>query len=246
MGLLFAYGDNRNEVLKLIRKMILDFWVVGNIQTNQRFLIELLHHPWVEEEIFYAGFIDDEYVPNLYFPEIAKKLFYSTIQYLPEISENSNDSGWYLGKQRLKVEPTSQSSPKWLQGPVFWKHENRTALEGVIQAAQDSDENYRVSLFPSGDHWLVRVGIWFTPLRRIPLPYDRQSLALKALCSGRIHAVLFLEGTSVSAHEPLITLEAFGVLIPHALPVELKIKQWLIKAEDIVLEGQVLAHLQGL
>ena len=72
IGLFFAYGSNRSEVLTLIRQMISEFWIVGTLQTNQRFLFELLQHPWIEEEIFYAGFIDDEYVPNIYTEEAGR------------------------------------------------------------------------------------------------------------------------------------------------------------------------------
>ncbi|MEO7162566.1 MAG: hypothetical protein ABI041_06580, partial [Bdellovibrionia bacterium] len=117
IGLFFAYGNNRSEVLTLIRQMISDFWIVGTLQTNQRFLFELLQHPWIEEEIFYAGFIDDEYVPNIYTAEAVKKLFSGVSSYLPECSTmgpsqvepsvTEPTTKWFVGERRIKTDAVS-------------------------------------------------------------------------------------------------------------------------------------------
>ncbi len=279
IGLFFAYGSDRSEVVSLVREMIFDFWIVGTLQTNQKFLFDLLQHPWIEEEIFYAGFIDDEYVPDIYLPEELKKLFLAVGSYLPEVSNLPRPletdvvpSKWFIAERRLKSDTVSVTQAKsqisWLQGPVYWDHEGRTAFDGVLQLPELSEElpelskglpelsegqllagqfphgqQVRVSVFPAGDYWLVRIGFWFSILKRVPEGRPKRGAVLKALNSGRIHAILFLEGATVLAHDPLLTLEAFGVLVPHALPVDVRIEKWRATAEDQVLEGQELAHL---
>jgi acetyl/propionyl-CoA carboxylase alpha subunit len=274
IGLFFAYGSDRPEVLSLVRQMIFDFWMVGTVQTNQRFLFELLQHPWVQEEIFWAGFIDDEYIPNIYLPVEVEKFFLGVSTYLPEIvaenvepetGEKSILPKWFVGKRRVKVDSASLTQARsnliWSQGPIYWNQENRTAFTGVLQLPWEqllgekllegklssveslNEQRAPIFVFPSGDHWLVRIGFWFSTLKRIQSGKSKQGVVLKAMNSGRIHAVLFLQGALVSPHDPLLTLEAFGVLVPHALPVEVRIGEWYVKAEDKVREGQELAHL---
>jgi acetyl/propionyl-CoA carboxylase alpha subunit len=258
IGLFFAYGSKRADVLSLIRKMVSDFWIVGTLQTNQRFLWELLNHPWIEEEIFYAGFIDDEYIPDIHTAEEMKKLFLGVSSYLSEITKTEPTTRWFIGERRIKTDADSIEQAKasliWSESPVYWDVEGRTAFSGVLKLSDKgawvgpkaiASDVLRVCVYPTGDHWLVRIGFWFNTLKKIPEKKDKKGSVLKALNSGRIHAVLYLKGAIVPAHEPLLTLEAFGVLVPHALPVEARIVKWYVTAEDSVQEGQELAQLMG-
>jgi biotin carboxyl carrier protein len=61
---------------------------------------------------------------------------------------------------------------------------------------------------------------------------------------GRVHSVLFRGGATVPAHEPLLIVESLGMLIPHALPVEVRIHRWKVAAEDRVFAGQELAEFE--
>ncbi|MEO5971629.1 MAG: hypothetical protein ABIQ95_17020, partial [Bdellovibrionia bacterium] len=145
----------------------------------------------------------------------------------------------------------ARASVVWSEGPVYWKSENRTAFSGVLKLSVSellgkplfNDRQIRACVYPSRDHWLVRIGFWFCTLRKLAGVENKKTTYLKAMNSGRIHAVLFLEGALVPAHEPLLTLEAFGVLVPHALPIEVRVGKWQVIAEDRVQVGQELAHL---
>ena len=65
-----------------------------------------------------------------------------------------------------------------------------------------------------------------------------------ALGSGRVHAIRFLPGAWIPAHDPLVILESEGVFIPHALPRNSRVKEWKIEANEWVALGQELAIVE--
>jgi len=153
-----------------------------------------------------------------------------------------------------------------LEGPHYWKVGSRTAFSGVLKlpvggggaGASPNEQWVRVCVYPSyhssqpnflpslpilSDQWLVRIGYWFNTIKKISGEKGKKDSFLKAMNTGRVHAILFLEGATVPAHEPLLILEAFGVLVPHALPVEVHVGKWQVTAEEKVQVGQELAHL---
>ena len=95
--------------------------------------------------------------------------------------------------------------------------------------------------------WQVRVGTWVFAVRRVVRTVgDRQARTPKlfALIHGRVHSLLYQEGAVVPAHEAVLVLEAFGSLVPHALPVDVRIVRWKTGAEEIVKAGQELAEFE--
>ena len=81
-------------------------------------------------------------------------------------------------------------------------------------------------------------------VRRVPTSRggERPKPRIAALVAGRVHSILFLEGAMVPAHEALIVIESLGVLVPHALPCEVRVLRWRVAAEDEVRAGQELAE----
>jgi hypothetical protein len=64
LGQITLFSTSWNSALSSARKILSEIWISGSIQTNERFLFELLSHPWVEESMFYTGFVDDEFIPK--------------------------------------------------------------------------------------------------------------------------------------------------------------------------------------
>ena len=65
LGVLWAGAQDRAQAMRVARGVLEETWVAGALETNQRFLGEVLTHPWVSEGIFHAGFIDEEFLPQL-------------------------------------------------------------------------------------------------------------------------------------------------------------------------------------
>jgi biotin carboxyl carrier protein len=103
--------------------------------------------------------------------------------------------------------------------------------------------------FPQGeDRWLVQLGAWSIPIRRVrpgavKAVKNPKEKRLVALCKGRIHAVLQREGADIAAHERLIVIESLGTLVPHAVPVKVNLKKWHVEVDQVVEQGQELAAL---
>jgi acetyl/propionyl-CoA carboxylase alpha subunit len=105
-----------------------------------------------------------------------------------------------------------------------------------------------VCAFPvAQDKWQVRVGAWVLPVRRVIRAAGdkpRRSPKLFALINGRVHSILYREGAVVPAHEPLLVLDALGMLVPHSLPVEVRVRKWNTAAESLVQAGEELAEFE--
>jgi hypothetical protein len=203
--------------------LIHDFWILGNVQTNQYFLSELLQHPWVKEEMFYAGFVDEEFLPNLSYPSELKAVFLE----LKKACQNWPESL-----------PDLVDAVFWAEPPQFLKEDQ--ILWGKLRL--NSGISVRMSIVPLLSGLLVRVGNWYRILQKRVDSDPQGGASLQALVSGKIHALLFLGGAQVQAHEPLLMIEAFGVLIPHSLPV--RIRSWMIAPKQFVEIGQRLAELE--
>lgn len=230
IGLISVVSKTRSQLSSLSIKVLNDLWIAGSIQTNELFLKEVLSHPWVQEEMFHAGFLDEEFIPGARTPDPITGVFRELRQW---VRKN--------GLSRLR-EVTEDSADFWVEGPRLWEAEFGLGASGWVRAA--SGEVFPVMVYPLRNRNLIKVGSWCIGMRSqsdSPSPVGEGRLV--ALSAGRVHAVLFREGSVVPAHEPLVILEAFGVFVPHALPSQTKIHSWKIKAEDWVGFGQDLAEI---
>ena len=64
VGILWIGAENRRQAIQVARGVLDELWIAGTLQTNERFLAELLSHPWIKEDIFHAGFVDEEFLPR--------------------------------------------------------------------------------------------------------------------------------------------------------------------------------------
>jgi hypothetical protein len=212
-----------------------------------------LAHPWVKEGIFYAGFVDEEFIPSVRpSPDLAR-LFVSIGSALaPEAAAAGAEKlpegalvKWAVGDQLASPDPTLLN---WIGEPEHWsvKKEGRD-LPGVSGKLRVADGRVlRACAYPiSAGKWRVRVGLWTLQVRRIvQVPGKPQNRKILSLVPGRVHSVLFREGAQIPAHEPILIVESLRMLVPHALPVGVKLRQWNVKRGDQVHSGQELAEFE--
>src|SRR5690606_39714915 len=49
LGILYVGAEDRARTVRFASHVLDDVWIAGSLQTNERFLRELLGHPWVKE-----------------------------------------------------------------------------------------------------------------------------------------------------------------------------------------------------
>ncbi|MBC7690990.1 MAG: ATP-grasp domain-containing protein [Methylotenera sp.] len=251
LGELYVGAQDRKQALTVARGVLDELWIAGSLHTNERYLAELLSHPWIREDMFYAGFLDEEFIPELRPVEGMLKLFTSITAALFETEK----SKWVAGDQWVIPNP---SSVKWVGEPEKWGTTLLPGASGVVEL--EEGPKARFCAFPLAyGRWQVRLGSWTMHVRRIsakpvnnvipalggalgnqiqPKPGEKK---LFSLTRGRVHSILYRESTLIPAHEPLLMVESLGMLVPHALPVDVRISRILVSANDSVSTGQELA-----
>jgi hypothetical protein len=139
------------------------------------------------------------------------------------------------------IAPRSEAV-SWVGGPEHFEVGSLRGVRGVLQT--ESSGSLRLTAYPLvQNRWKVRVGIWEVILKRIPLA-DAAVKRVSSLVPGRVHALLFREGAEIEAHHPMLMIQSLGVLVPHALPVRVRVLKWKISAEEEVQTGQELAEFE--
>lgn len=251
IGLLCVGANERKQALTVARGILEEVWIAGSLQTNSRFIAELLSHPWVREGIFYAGFVDEEFLPAIRPPVELIQVFAGICASLSVAKDGAKEDAavrWSVGDQWAKPD---LSGWKWLDGGPISIGGNPGA-SGWIELA--GEQRFRACAYPvSEDRWQTRIGMWVLSVRRAQVrpkenPSKKRPMVRRpkilALVSGRIHAILFREGSLVPAHETLLIIESLGQLIPHALPTDVRINRWKFHAEEIVNAGDELADFE--
>jgi len=235
IGHLTVFAQSWRDVLSSSRIILKDIWISGGIQTNERFLYELLSHPWVEESMFYTGFVDEEFIPKQA-PDFEWNKILSSA--LSEVSTPLNEKeSWIWLNQKLPVEGAARL--KWTQRMDFMANGAR-GVKGFFQT--DEGKTERICVFPlHSQRYVVRVQNWFFSIRRSE---KGRPLQLMALTSGRVHSIFFREGSKVEPRQTVLIIESHQRLISHRLPVPVLMKKILVKPEQIVSIGEALAEME--
>lgn len=234
LGQVTLFSNDWKSALKNARKVLSEVWISGSIQTNERFLFELLSHPWVEESMFYTGFVDEEFIPK----QAPDPSWLSVMtEALSEITPMLKpDEGFLWMNHRL---PAPEKKLAWTQRVEFWGGFHK-GVKGFFQ--NDSGKIERICVYPIHDRrFVIRLQNWFFSVRRSE---KGKPLQLMALTSGRVHSVFFKEDSVVQPKQTVLILESHQKLISHRLPIPVKIKKLKVRAEDEVLAGQELAELE--
>ena len=251
VGMLWVGAGERKQMLSFARGVLDELWIAGSIQTNERFLGELLAHPWVQEGIFHAGFVDEEFLPSVRPPaEIFKALQFVASEAAANLEIPAGSTvHWAVGDQIIKAELEGRGAvqPRWRKGPrALGKRRPAGLLRLGCACGWPRAQDLRFSARPgqvAGPAGLLGAARPAHPQvakRHKP----KRAPRLLALVQGRIHAVLYREGTLVPAHEPLLVLDSLGQLVPHAVPVDVRIVSWRKGAEESVQAGEELAELE--
>jgi len=252
-------APERKQALYFARGVLDELWIAGSIQTNERFLSELLAHPWVQEGIFHAGFVDEEFLPSVRPPVEIFEAFQMVAAEAAKEGAKATGAAketvpgstitWAVGDQVVKTDAKNIAIAKssWIEGPTHWISDGLPGVSGWVSLADG--RKLRACATPvAPNKWQVRLGAWVLPLRRIlrypPGSRPKPAPRLLALVQGRIHAVLYREGTIVPAHEPLVVLDSLGMLVPHAVPVDVRIVRLKKSAEEVVQAGEEIAELE--
>jgi acetyl/propionyl-CoA carboxylase alpha subunit len=245
LGQLFATSESPDGLLSWTKACLRKFWIAGSIQTNEQFLLELLEHPWVREQMFHAGFLDEEFL-SVWKP--TPEMLQACIALCQEVSHPSlGASRWIVGEYSVQSQlpEKNEANWTWVRPPEFWEFEGRKGLSGEIRFK--SGEELRVCVFPLKQRWFVRMGSWSTSVRQAVTGGagdKKPQPKLFALVTGRVHALLFRSGVTAPGREPLLVVESLGVFIPHAVPVAIRILQWKVKPNEEVYFGQELAEIE--
>jgi biotin carboxylase len=234
LGLLTVFSKDWKSALANARSILKQLWVSGGIQTNERFLTELLSHPWVEESIFYTGFVDEEFIPRqLPDPAWFQILANAISEVTAPLTEKES---WLWMNHRL---PPADRKIHWNQRLDFEINGLR-GVKGFFQNEMGLPE--RICAYPlTTNRYVIRLQNWFFSVRRSE---KGRPLQLMALTTGRVHSVFFREGSKVDAKQCVLIIESHQNLVSHRLPIPVKIKSLKIKAEDEVVIGQELAELE--
>lgn len=248
-GLLIAGGRDRSQAMLMARGALEEFWIAGSLQTNQRFVVELLSHDWIREGVFHAGFVDEEFVPEIRPSSEWMRVFASVCGMLASRPRSLTDgdpasSRWAVGDQWVRPDSGQLS---WVEPPSFWEHRGLPGVSGVLD--MPDAVRARVSACPlSPRRWQVRIGGWVMTVRQVlgaSASRKARTRPLIALVPGRVHSILFRENSRVPAHEPAIIIESLHMLVPHAFPTDARIVAWKVTADQKVDAGQVMAEIQN-
>lgn len=236
----FVFADSYAEALQRGRETVSKVWISGSLQTDERFLLELMDHPWVKEAIFHSAFVDEEFVPQVRPPvEILKGFIFACQK---ETTELGKLGYWMVGDQTFFIQNQSLGQLQWLGEPLLTQSFPYEVKVGRIQLSTGVE--FPVSISSLEGRWLVRMGAWFMSVRYLGLENQDKKPRFASVISGRVHALFFRAGSTVPAHEPLVMVESLGIFVPHALPVDGKILNWKVKPDEIIDAGRELADIE--
>jgi pyruvate carboxylase len=234
LGQITLFSTSWSETLKFARTILKQVWVSGGIQTNERFLYELLSHAWVEESMFYNGFVDEEFIPK----QVPDQQWLERIAaVLAEITPSLGEKeSWLWMNHRL---PFQFEPLEWNQRVEFIANGSK-GVKGFFKNEHGNPE--RICVYPlTPQRFVVRLQNWFFSVRRSE---KGRPLQLMALTSGRVHSIFFREGAKVEPKQCVLIIESHQNLITHRLPIPVTVKKLKVKAEDEVLIGEELAELE--
>ncbi len=232
IGELFVFGLDRKQAMVAAGEAIRRIWIAGSVQTNRRFLIELLEHPFVRENLIHAGFTDEDFVPR----SAPDLLLVQEVVALADSLYADPGARWAVGGQWISADSTKIPKLGRLDG-------------GSGTVIRDGKEVRFLFEANGADRWVVHYDTWTLSLRRVrtgvgagaPSKEEKRIRKILALAPGRIHALLRQPGETLQPRDRACMLESIGILVPHAVPVSVKLLEWKVVPGQIVEAGHELA-----
>jgi acetyl/propionyl-CoA carboxylase alpha subunit len=235
LGQLTAVADSWENALALARHSLRKLWVSGTIQTNERFLDELLTHAWVDEGIFYYGFLDHEFIPKSAPPLGWLGIASALVEQLAGPLESNQSWMW----MNHKIQPDS-TLVRWMDRQDAVAPHGTKCLSGTLESGSITPVRIAVAAL-SESRWIVRMNQWFIPVRRATRGGAPQ---LMALVTGVVHSIFVKEGSLVAPRTNVLVIQSLEQLVSHRLPVAVRVKKIKVRPEDVVVVGQELFELE--
>ena len=238
IGELLVFGGDRKRAIAAANRVLGDLWIAGSVVTNQKFALEHLSHPFVRENLFHAGFSDEEFIPEMN-PDalLLKKLVTIAHRLL-----GGEKAKWVVGG--LWVDPLADNFV-FSEGPIETPSEKGPIFSGYARFPDGPP--FRFSMYPlAKERWVCRLGLWNLILRRV-IPGAQATggaKTLSSLVSGRVHALFRQAGTYCEPRSRLVIVESLGQLVQHAVVYPSRIIEWMVQPGDRVEVGQDLAKLE--
>ena len=160
VGTLFITASSEMELFSFAREVLKRIWIAGTLQTNERFLSELIGHPWVQEGIFHAGFVDEEFLPAVRPPE-------DYIHWAACLcSWNEPLLLWIIGERFKARNLVNFYDLPWDTGPVVKSSPQGVQIAGSLKLGSDLIRVFACSIHTIQDRWMVRMGHWFFSARK--------------------------------------------------------------------------------
>jgi acetyl/propionyl-CoA carboxylase alpha subunit len=241
IGELFVLGKDRASTIAAASRALRETWIAGEVQTNRRFLLEHLEHPFVRENLIHAGFTDEDFVPEG-FPDPSTTADLVAVAQAVFPLEGSR---WAAAGKWVAPDPAR--GPRVLALERFADSRGREGAKG--RAAFPGGPEIRFHLEPTkGDRWLVSYDTWTLPVRRVsaaelaaPKLDPGRTRKILALAPGRVHALLRHPGETLQPRDRACMIESIGILVPHAVPVAARLLEWKVVPGEIVEAGRELA-----
>jgi len=232
---LISHSKSFEESLKYLKIVLGDLWFAGSLQTNEKFLKQLMSHPWVQKGIVHASFIEEEFIPDLFIDEEIKSIFAGLVYHMLP-----NENQWYRVNERpviphKDISFITVSEKKEFNGISYWS--------GWLLWKK---KKLRFCVYPLFNfRYQVRVGSLFQIVRTGEvLTRVITKIPVYSLVYGTVHSVLFRKGTQVPKGEVLFLVESLNSVVPHSLPEEVTFVESLVQAQDTVYIGQVLGYVE--
>ncbi len=244
IGFLDVEGKDRDLATSLSRGVLDEIWISGTLQTNQKYLRDLLGHPWVKRGHFHTGFTEEEFVPEVRPPmEVARtaaKLCETLSRALAVTTAGLVNHYSVAGFKITCDEPLPEKNLELKWAEPLRLELSQKALFAKVRLTDQSI--LRCACVEVGEGiFEVRVGIWSVRVRELRSTSTR---VLTALVSGQVDARYFLPNSVIAPHENLLTLRSLGTLVPHSVGVPVKVREWKVDSGDRVVAGQVVAELE--
>lgn len=237
VGFVKVEARDRRQLFTIAEAALSEVWIAGSLLVNNAFLRDIVAHPWVKEGHFHAGFIDEDFLYEAEPPDTVRRVFASLCL---RTDEDPDEKGAWVVGERLTL-PLPEKL-RFDEGPRDFLENGMRGYAGVL-ILEDSPRTPFFVYPVAPDRWLVRIGKWARIVRRTR-DKRRGQLKIHSLVSGRVHSIRFQAGSMISAHEPVVLIDSLQTLVPHSLPIPLKVKQWKVRAEEWVTLGQELAELE--
>ncbi len=239
IGEFFCFARGRKRALELATKRLEGFWMSGSLLSNQKFALEHLHHPFVRENLFHAGFTDEEFIPESW----PSSSFLRQVVDLAARLFGDPGARWVVSGQWVE----EGGIPLELSEHSKFRVGDFEGASGLVRFADLPPT--RFSFYPlTARRWNVRVGVWTVSVRRVGLGEAGNGTTLErsitALASGQVHAIFEKAGAQIAPQSRLVMIRSLGQLVPHAVLSPVKVLSWNVKPGDQVTLGQELAKVE--